>query len=254
MRRITRVATDRAPIFALVLAAAVGAASLSGCASGKDGGGRAEQTPMAIGTDAWTESKNGSVAISKDGDFWVGSTTKKNEDGFVRQVFRYKVNRLPVMGTSTPYWIRFAGKRETGQFTAEFDTRPRPVSRPSGTGVLDDETQEMGMVMPDPGVAVVTGTAPLISVKKATVSSAGTIFAIEANSTDWLLTVIATEGNHKVLIHFPEARTAPRELSAGESIRYGDGATTPNAGVMETGSAASIALRDYAMWIVNQTP
>lgn len=254
MERITPRTTGRAPIFALVLASLVGATGMNGCATGHGDGGMAQRSPMAIGAGAWTESRNGSVAISKDGDFWVGSTTKKNEDGFVRQVFRYKVNRLPEKGTSTPYWIRFTGKRETGQFTTDFDTRPRPVLRPAGTGARDEELEEMGMVMPDPGTAVVNGTAPLISVKKATVSSVGTIFAIEANPSDWLLTVIATEANHPVLIHFPESRLPPKALYAGESIRYGDGATTPSAGVMENESPSAIALRDYAMWVLNQTP
>lgn len=110
------------------------------------------------------------------------------------------------------------------------------------------------MAMPETGVVVVNGTAPLIAVKKATVSSIGTTFAIEANSSDWLLTVLATDGDHKVLVHFPESRVLAKELAVGESIRYGNGATTPEGGTREDGSPAANDLRDYANWILSQTP
>lgn len=256
MERTTRLVAGRALFVALIILAAGGATWKSGFVLASEQDRDPEKlADVSFSAGAWTKSNpNGSVAIAPDGVFWVGKTTKKSEAGYMRQVFRFKANRLPATGTSTPYSLRFTGKSEAGQFSKDFETRPRPIVRPSMTGVLEEETNEMGMVMPDEGVVVINGTAPLISVKKATVSSVGTKFAIEANPSDWLLTVLETNGTDKVLIHFPESRTPPRELNNGESIRFGNGVNTPGAGVMETGSAASVALRDYAIWILDQTP
>lgn len=261
MEQKTRLVAGRAFFVGLVISAAGGAMWMNGPAVASVQERQEQEGQEQILVDAsfntgkWTASNpNGSVAIVPDGVFWVGKTTKRDEPGYMRQVFRFKANRLPAMGTSTPYWLRFTGRSAAGQFSKDFETRPRPIVRPGATGVMEDETNEMGMVMPDEGVVVINGTAPLISVKKATVSSVGTKFAIEANPSDWLLTVLETNGTDKVLIHFPEARTAPRELDAGQTIRYKNGDNAPGLGIMENDSAAALALREYALWILNQTP
>ena len=235
----------------IVMAMFAGVLGTGGCASDGDPVHR----DFAVVSNAWTrENPLGTVAISEAVVFWVAKTVPKGDESFTRQVFRYRVDRLPLEGDARPYWLRFTGKVQTGQLTTAFETRPRPVARPAPAAPRDEDTEEMGMAMPETGVVVVNGTAPLIAVKKATVSSIGTTFAIEANSSDWLLTVLATDGDHKVLVHFPESRVLAKELAVGESIRYGNGATTPEGGTREDGSPAANDLRDYANWILSQTP
>ncbi|MBX3388717.1 MAG: hypothetical protein KF691_04605 [Phycisphaeraceae bacterium] len=258
------VALGRALLGGLALAAAGAALWSCEVASAQAQNAEApEHVDPSFNTGAWTaESPDGVVSITPDGSYWISKVTRGEDPGYQRQVTRFKANRTAKNQPSSQYFVRVTGRQSNGNLV-NFNPRPRMLKRPyeakpksipeEQPKPLDEDTNEMGLVMPDEGTAVLNGTAPIIGVKKATVASAGTTFAIEATSTSWLLKVIAADAENPVEVFFPESNQRPRAFAVGDCVRYQNDATLPAQGVLEN-SAACDDLLAYANWILQQTP
>lgn len=259
------VAVGRALIGGLALLAAVAAI----WPGGGPANAQSQNTPVteffdaSFNAGAWTaDSPDGLVSITPDGTYWISKVTRGENPGFQRQVTRFKANRIRNDQQTISYQVRVTGRQINGNLV-NFNPRPRMLKRPYETKpklmpesppkTLDEDTVESGLMMPDEGTAVINGTAPLIGVKRATVSSAGTTFAIEADSTSWLLKVIAADSESPVMVYFPESNIRPRPFAVGDCVRYQNDATLASQGQLETGTACDDLLA-YAQWVLQQTP
>ncbi|MFO0861368.1 MAG: hypothetical protein U0570_12500 [Phycisphaerales bacterium] len=101
---------------------------------------------------------------------------------------------------------------------------PDPNKDPS------EDSSEMATAVPDDGIVVVYGMAPIVVCRKATIAAAGTAFAIEsvrtgsgANDGYWLVYVLESQSS-PVEIWFEGSR-ARKTIGAGECLRYPFSAT-----------------------------
>jgi len=193
--------------------------------------------------------------ILLDGTYFIGRTSKTEASHLQRQVSRYTAKRIPPTRPDDLYQMRFTAT-QTGGSSGD-PKKPGPVIRPGKEDKFTlDSVYENGMMMPDEGMVIVNGTAPIIQVKKATVSSDGTKFAIEATSAGWLFVVLETSTDD-VWVYFDDSTipnpVRPRAFQVGQGWYYPADATLPNEGRAAT-TAEFTALRDYADWVLSQTP
>jgi len=218
-------------------------------------GQNAQASPAEFNSGTFLVGSAGpTAAINTDGNYYIGRTTKPGEPSFQRQVSRFLAKRNPPTRPDDFYRLRFTATRD-GK-SSGFTAKPKPVIRPGvGEKFTLDETSETGMAMPDEGVVVINGTAPLIAVRRGTVSSNGTKFAIEATSTHWLVVVIESVANNDVQIYFPESLVRPIACVTNDCWRFPNDANAPSAGTkLPATDPDCAALIEYAEWVLAQTP
>ncbi|MGH7244259.1 MAG: hypothetical protein ACREJD_12670 [Phycisphaerales bacterium] len=211
---------------------------------------QSQSANISAGTwDVSFSSKAGSSVVT-DGNFIVDFRTKPGEPALTRSVTRLKASRFNTGKPTTSYKILVTAneKNEIGPWSYTPAIRPASEAK----GATEEESSEMTILMPDPGAVVVSGTAPIIQVKKATVSSEGTKYAIEADETGWLLKVLEADVDHPVRIYFPESGERAKNCVAGECWRYANDATRPSDGVPGTTEACD-NLASYAWAIIEGT-
>jgi len=149
------------------------------------------------------------VSIVTDGNFFVTCRVNSQTASAVRQVSKYKARRVGAP-PNNDYSILVAENRagNLGLLLPDVVTRPA-----ASDAAITATTEELAFVMPEEGVIVVNGAAPIIQVKRVTVSSEGTVYAIETNGSGWLLKVLSTP-NGPVMVDFGIPNTRPTPLLA----------------------------------------
>lgn len=244
----------------LLLVSAIGAAALAMRANSDSSGEVAAAIELQEDAPRFSDGSFAPLASEStrvlygDGTYFVGRTLQRGQPPIQRKVSRFIAKRLRKDQPTDSYQLRFTateGNRET-----PLDAKPRPLARPSDDAKpVDDETMEIGLVMPDEGTVVINGTAPIIGVKRATVSSNGTKFAIEATPTHWRLVVLETTGNNPVLLYFPGTNTRATHCQVNDCWEIPNEETAANPTFKKNVTDPQFAaLVIYANWILSNTP
>ena len=170
--------------------------------------------------------------VTSESNCFIVRTIKPGEVEFQRQVERFRVKRSRATRPDDFYELRFTATRN-GKATG-LQIRPAGVIRSGKVAGPargnPEEPVETGMIMPDEGFVVVNGTAPIVAVRRGTISSQGTKFAVEATATHWLVVAIEAVLNNDVVVYFPESGLGPIECVTSDCWKFPNDAANPQAG------------------------
>ncbi|MBL8886811.1 MAG: hypothetical protein JNK16_09135 [Phycisphaerales bacterium] len=214
-------------------------------AEGQDGQNPPDPKMPTPWTDAFA--KGSGVSLTSDGTFFVDIRKTQPRGKISRTVDRFRALRFADGKQSKTYSLLVTANQQDSLKGWSFTKKDlkRPVLQPDHA--LAEDEEETGLVMPDEGTVVIYGNAPLIGVRRATVSSVGTTFAIEADSTGWLIRVIAVSANNDpVLVYFPESPIRQcRQLYLNDCVRYENSAEKYNDDTPGE-AGACVSLNTYA--------
>lgn len=203
-----------------------------------------QDAPPAIvpdkGVGAWNkEVSERTVSLITDGNVLVDFRTKPNDPMISRFVSRLISRRFtpadpnakpPAPAKKTTYNILVTANRANRGGEVKYTRATRLDPDPNPDKNPFEDSSEMTVAVPDEGVVVINGMAPIVVCKKATIASAGTTFAIESvvasdpSESYWQLSVIDADAQHPVQIYFEGSRVL-KTVNKGECIRYKHNAT-----------------------------
>lgn len=140
------------------------------------------------------------TVVIGDGNYIV-SFKLPDDSTVTRNASRFKFSQVVPGSPTTSYKVVIANNRvnEGGKWAIGMAKRP-PTSKTS----RDDDPVEMAMIVPDDGMVVVTGTAPIVGVKRATIASTGTTYVVESmTGNGFLIKVLDSSTAHPVKVFFP---------------------------------------------------
>jgi len=190
--------------------------------------------------------ENLGTSIDTDGNFLVDF---HGDVPMTRNVLRLRVRSF-AGAARNEYFVRVTANRAGSLGSLMY----KRLQRPPKPGVPLLQVPENAVSLEgETGEVIVSGTAPIIAVKKGTIASDGTTFAVEADASGWWLSIIEIDPSKPVRVWFPDVKSAVREFTEPKCWFFKNGDYNPDNATEVTGGACT-SLKAYATTIMKRTP